>query len=62
MNYYGFNYDVNEHTGTMTIFTNDNKVIAEVSECHDMSEKELNNLADETLNDLGYIKGIYFTE
>ena len=60
--YYGYNYNVNEHTGIMTIYTNDNKVIAEMSDCKGMSEQDLNALADEVLNDNGYIKGSYFTE
>jgi hypothetical protein len=62
MNYYGYNYTIDEHTGSMTIYTNDNKVIAEVSDCKGMSEQDLNILADEVLNDNGYIKGNYFTE
>lgn len=62
MNYYGYNYDVNEHTGNMIVYTNDNKVVAEISGCKGMSEQDLNILADEVLNDNGYIKGNYFTE
>ena len=62
MDYYGYSYNVNEHTGIMTIYTNDNKVIAEMSDCKGMSEQDLNVLADEVLNDNGYIKGSYFTE
>ena len=62
MNYYGFNYDINEHTGSMTIYTNDNKVISEVSDCLGISKEELDRLADEVLFDLGYIKEPYFME
>ena len=60
--YYGFNYDVNEHTGVLTIFTNDNKVIAEVSDCNGMTVENLNKLADDVLFDQGYIKENYFSE
>ena len=60
--YYGFNYDVNEHTGVLTIFTNDNKVIAEVSDCNGMTVENLNKLADDVLFEQGYIKENYFSE
>ena len=62
MNYYGFNYDVNEHTGTMTIYTNDNETLAEISECNGMNKEELNKLADDILYNMGYISDAYFTE
>ena len=61
-NYYGFNYDINEHTGSMTIYTNDNEVVSEISDCFGMSKEELNKLADEVLFDLEYIKEPYFVE
>ena len=60
--YYGFNYDVNEHTGVLTLFTNDNKVIAEVSDCNGMTVESLNKLADDVLFEQGYIKENYFSE
>ena len=59
--YFGFNYDVNDN-GVMTIFNNDNMVIAEVSECNGMDTQALNNLADEVLVEKGLIKKNYFTE
>ena len=62
MNYYEFNYEVNEHTGTMTIYNNDNHVVAEVSLCQDLTEDELNNLADEILAEKGLITDNYFTD
>ena len=60
--YYGFNYDVNEHTGVLTLFTNDNKVIAEISDCNGMTVEGLNKLADDVLFEQGYIKENYFSE
>ena len=60
--YYGFNYDVNEHTGVLTLFTNDNKVIAEISDCNGMTVENLNKLADDVLFEQGYIKESYFSE
>ena len=60
--YYGFNYDVNEHTGEMIIYNNDNEVVSTISGCNGKTEKELNTLADDVLYDLGYITENYFTE
>ena len=48
--------------GVMTVYgDNGYWQLAEIGECGELSEVELNSLADECLNDLGYIKGNYFT-
>lgn len=57
-----FQYEVDDD-GRMTIYANDfSLVVANVSECYDLSKRELDTIADETLEDLEYIndKG-YFT-
>ena len=48
--------------GTLIIYGDDGYyIIAEISECENNTEEELNVIADDTLTNLGYIKGSYFT-
>ena len=56
-----FSYHVDEQ-GTMTIYTDDERVIATISDCNDQTREDLNALADDTLLDLEYIQKPYFTE
>lgn len=49
-NYY---YTINEHTGTMEIYTHDNRIVSEISGCKGLSKKKLNALFEETIDGLG---------
>lgn len=50
INYYSYHVD---DKGIMTIYIENNSV-AEISECNGLNEKELKNMAEEVLLDLGY--------
>ena len=49
----GYNYTVNDK-GTLTIFTADNRSIADISDCKNLTSIELENLVTEVLIDMGY--------
>lgn len=48
-NYY---YHINEHTGSMEIYTQDNRMVCEVSECKGISKNKLDTLFEETIDNL----------
>ncbi len=59
-----FQYEVNDE-GTMTIFVqegNTTTIIAELSDCLDMTEVQKEALMTEVLADLGYIKDTRYCE
>ena len=49
------NYNVDDY-GTLKIYDG-KSIIAEISECSGMNDKQLQDLVDEVLHDLGYLKG-----
>lgn len=48
-NYY---YCVNDHTGTMEIYTKDNRIVSEISDCGGKSDTELDRLFEEIIDEL----------
>ena len=49
------NYNVDDY-GTLKIYDG-KRIIVEISECSGMEDKELQDLIDEVLHDLEYLKG-----
>ena len=47
--YFGFNYDVNENTSELTIYNNDNEVVATVSDCNDMKVDEVTAVTEDKI-------------
>ena len=62
--FFNFQRTLDDYDGTVMTITANNGyyVIAEISDCGNMSEKELDNLADEVLKEQGLIKDSYFSE
>ena len=50
--YYKYYFYVTEH-GTMQIYDKQNRIVAEISGCENMKQKELNRLFEETIDNLG---------
>ena len=50
----GFTYSINH--GTMQIFTPDNRLVATIQDCSNMSSKDLENLFLETLDNSSFSK------
>lgn len=63
-NYHNFQRFIDDYDKSTMIITANNydNLIAEISGCENMSDKELDNLADEILVEKGLIKDKYFSE